>query len=202
MLMRAALLTLCVATSTLGQVTPGPPYEPGKHPNPILTFLEPDDFSPTTYQEATDIADIDLLGLSSTEGSRQALAVAVGRVDKIKILGRNTEVLFYPTVRQEFSLSGTGTMVLYSFKIPKADIASEYVESVLNEHAFRDEKDPEKRRFGPSNSPEKTQIRGAPALLFDNDGTLTLFWIGDGMSHVAVANVDRSVLFRLAEDLL
>ena len=200
--MRAALLTLCVATSTLGQVTPGPPYEPGKHLNPILTFLEPDDFSPTTYQEAADIANIDLLGLSSTEGSRQALATAVGRVDKIKILGRNTEVLFYPTVRQEFSLSGGGTMVLYSFKIPKTDIASEYVESVLNEHAFRDEKDPQKRRFGPSSPPEKTQIRGAPALLFDNDGTLTLFWIGDGMSHVAVSNVDRSVLFRLAEDLL
>jgi hypothetical protein len=202
MLMRAALLILCVATSNLGQITPGPPYEPDTHPNPILTFLEPDDFSPTTYQGATDTADIDLLGLFSSAGSRQALAIAVGRVHKIKILGRNTAVLFYPTVRQKFGLSGDGTMVLYSFKSPKPDIPPKYVESVLNEHVFRDEKDPRKRRFGPSTPAEKTEIRGVPALLFDNDGTLTLFWIGDGKSHVAVSSVDRNVLFRMVEDLL
>lgn len=200
--MRAALLMLCVATTTLGQVTPGAPYEPSKHPNPILTFVEPDDFAPTTHQEATTSAGIDLLGLSSTEGSRDALSIASRRVEEIKIVGRRTEVLFHPTVRQEFALSGGGTMVLYSFKVPKTDFPSEYEESALNEHAFRDDKDPLKRRFGPSTPPEKTEIRGSPALLFDNDGELTLFWIEGGTSHVAVSNVDRRTLFHLVEDLL
>ena len=115
---RAVLSVLLVAGGGFAQVPAGEPYNPEKHPNPILTFVERDDFKPTTYDEARVTADIELLGISADEGSRKDLDMASGAVDEIKILGRNTEVLFYPVVRQSFLLIEGESFILYSFKDP------------------------------------------------------------------------------------
>ena len=199
---RAVLSVLLVAGGGFAQVPAGEPYNPEKHPNPILTFVERDDFKPTTYDEARVTADIELLGISADEGSRKDLDMASGAVNKIKILGRNTEVLFYPVVRQTFLLIEGESFILYSFKDPKPDIPSGIVASVLDRHAFTKAKKPEEGRFGLSSPPEQLGIRGSAALLFDDDGELTLFWQDQRASHVATSTVDRQTLFRLVEDLL
>ena len=185
-----------------GQVPAGDPFEAKKHPNPIVTFVESKDFNPTGYNTARDRADVDLLGLSRDEGHRESVEITPSDARKIKILGRKTEVLFFPVVKQNFRLTDGDLLVLYSFKDPRPDVPSEYRVSILNEHAFREHKKPKDGRFGLSSSPERLRIRRSEALLFDNDGELTLFWQGRGMSHVASGNMSREMLFWLVEDLL
>ena len=123
-------------------------------------------------------------------------------MDEVKILGRDTEVLFYPVVRQTFRLKEGGSFILYSFRDPKPDIPSSIVASILIQHAFTKTKKPEEGRFGLSPPPEQLEIRGSRALLFDNEGVLTLFWQDQQASHVVVSEIDRQTLFRLVEDLL
>ena len=198
------ILVCMVFGTTLGlaQVPAGPPYDPEVHPNPIVTFSINTDFMPTSFADALDAAGIELLGLSSAEGSRQDTAITPGSVSKVKILGRDVETLFYPVVRQRFELTDGSALTLYSFRNPKPDIPSQYLASVLNEHAFRPEDKPEESRFGGSSRPEQLEFLGSLALLFDNDGELTLFWQNEVASHVADARIDPDRLFRLLEDLL
>ena len=82
------------------------------------------------------------------------------------------------------------SFILYSFKDPKPDIPSGIVASVLDRHAFTKAKKPEEGRFGLSSPPEQLGIRGSAALLFDNDGELTLFWQDQRASHVATSTVE------------
>ncbi len=202
MIRRAILYVLCMSVAAAAQVPVGDPFDAKKHPNPILTYVELDDFKQTTYDGARARAKIELMGLSQDEGQRESLEIAQGDARKVKILGKKTETLFYPVVRQTFSLTDGESFVLYSFKDPRPDVPSEYRVSMLNEHAFAEEKKEKDRRFGASSSPEKMEIRGSPALLFDNGGELVLFWQGRRVAHVAVASIDRETLFRLVENLL
>ncbi len=202
MILRALLAILCMTLVSFGQVPVGDPFDAKKHPNPIVTFVENDEFKPTTYDTARARASIELMGLSQDDGIRASMEMAPGDARKVKILGRKTETLFYPVVRQTFNLTDGESFVLYSFKDPRPDISSEYRVSMLNEHAFKEEKKVKDRRFGVSPPPEKMEIRGSPALLFDNDGELILFWQGRRVAHVAVAVIDREELFRLVRDLL
>ena len=205
MIPRVVLCCFCFLAAALdvtGQVPAGDPFEAKKHPNPIVTFVESKDFKPTEYNTARDRADIELLGLSRDEGQRESVEISPSDARKVKILGRKTEVLVFPVVKQNFRLTDGDLFVLYSFKDPRPDIPSEYRVSVLNEHAFREHKKPKDRRFGLSSPPERLEIRGSPALLFDNDGRLALFWEGRGVSHVASGGMSREMLFWLVEDLL
>ena len=184
------------------QVPAGSPYDSDIHPNPIVTFVEKADFMAPTYEAAVKDAGIELLGLSSNEGSRESLEITAGRVDEVKILGRDTETLFYPVARQHFRLHDGAAITLYSFRNPKPDIPDRFLISALNQHAFAPEDDPEKSRFGPSARPEELDILGSPALLFDNDGELTLFWQDSNASHVVDSTIEIGTLLRLIEDLL
>ena len=188
------------------QIPAGPPYKPGTHPNPIVSFVEEDDFKPATFTEAAEQADLDLLGLSASEGTLKEISITASFVDEIKILGNDTHVLFYPVVQQTFKLVDGIELTLYSFKDPRpTGIAASILASVLNEHAFRSNDKPDESRFGPSEGPEQLEIRNSTALLFDNanhDGRLTLFWQDERASHVAVALISRQRMFRIVEDLL
>lgn len=184
------------------QVPAGPPFDSDIHPNPIVTFVQKAEFMPTTYEAAVEDAGIELLGLSSNEGSRESLEITSGRVDEVKILRRDTETLFYPVVRQHFQLHDGETLTLYSFRNPKPDIPARFLISALNQHAFAPEDDPEKSRFGDSARPEELAILGSPALLFDNEGELTLFWQDSNASHVVDSTIEIGALLRLVEDLL
>ena len=157
---------------------------------------------PSVYEAAVEDAGIELLGLSSDEGSRESLEITSGRVDEVKILGRDTETLFYPVVRQHFQLHDGEALTLYSFRNPKPDIPARFLISALNQHAFAPEDDPEKSRFGASARPEELGILGSPALLFDNEGELTLFWQDSNASHVVDSTIAIGTLLRLVEDLL
>ena len=197
---------ISLSLSGFTQIPAGPPYQPGTHSNPIVSFATADDFKPSTYDEARNQADLDLLGLSASEGTRESISITESYVDEIKILGSDVDVLFYPVVRQTFRLVDGDEFLLYSFKDPRpTGIPSSILASVLNEHAFRPDRKPEESRFGPGERPEQLEIRGSAALLFDdseNGGNLTLFWQDEIASHVAVAKVSRQRMFRIVEDLL
>ncbi len=193
---------LFITAFGFSQVPAGPPFDSATHPNPIVTFAENADFMPTTYEVAVEDAGIEILGLSSNEGTRESIEIAAGRVDEVKILGRDRETLFYPVVRQHFQLHDGGVLTLYSFRNPKPDIPDRFLVSTLNQHAFAREDDPEKNRFGASARPAQLAVLGAPALLFDNEGKLTLFWQDSNVSHVVDSTIERGALLRLVEDLL
>ena len=192
--------------ATPGQVPAGPPYDASIHPNPIVTFVEDADFSNVPYSEAVDRAEIELLGLSGAEGTRENVSITDPFVEEIRILGDDIDVLFPPVVRQTFRLSDDKPFILYSFRDPRpTGIPTGYLAAILNEHAFRQTDNPEESRFGGANGPERLEIRGSAALLFDETETrdrLVLFWQDDKASHVAVAPVSRDSMFRLVRDLL
>ena len=72
------LIATLTATAGLAQVPPGSAYDPATHPNPILTYVTSSDFKPSTYAEAQEEADIELLGLSGSEGKRTSIELAAG----------------------------------------------------------------------------------------------------------------------------
>jgi hypothetical protein len=194
-----------VSFTVLGfaQVPAGPPFLAGAHPNPIVTFAESADFQPADYADAQQRAGIELLGLSDSVGRRESVSVTESHVDEVRILGRNTDVLFYPVVLQRFLLVDGEQFLLYSFRDPRpTGIPSESLASVLNQHAFSSNDDPRRARFGSSPRPEELDIRGSAALLFDQAGQLTLFWQDEAASHVAMASVPRDRMFRIVGDLL
>ena len=87
-------------------------------------------------------------------------------------------------------------------EFPKAGCSRQIAEEVLNQAAFTKTKKPEEARFGKADAPEMLDIRGSHALLFDQDGELTLFWIESGIGYTAAARIPQKDLFRLVEDLL
>jgi hypothetical protein len=208
---------MSLAVSGLAQVPAGPPYQAGIHTNPIVSFVDKDDYRSTSYDQAAEEADLDLLGLSAAEGTRESIHISESFVEEVKLLGRNTDVLFFPVVRQTFRLIDGMTFVLYSFKDPRpTGIDSQILAAVLNEHAFRPNDKPEESRFGTAVGPERLEIRGSEALLFDetgedaeniqndaaeDEGELTLFWQDERASHVAVVGMSRQRLYRVVGDL-
>jgi hypothetical protein len=182
---------------------PGTPYDPGKHPNPIVTFVETKDFKPSDAGQVQKSAGIELMGLSQSEGKRESLEMADGKfVKNMSIIGRlRTDVTFYSVVRQLFKLANGTDFLLHSFKFPRVVIPKEYVDYVLTEAATQKKKKPSEMRFG-GNAPEQLEIRGAPGLLFEKDGIVTVYWQEDGVGHTATAELPRRELFRVIEDLL
>lgn len=182
----------------MAQITPGVPFVTGKHPNPIITYVEAKDFKPVTYSEAQDASDIELLALSQSEGKRTSLEMADAGRQKFKILRREVDVTYYPVVRQTYALTDGGDFILYSYKNAKSPVPPE----ILNEVAFGETKKPEEGRFGLAPKPERLDVRGSPGLIFERDGEVIVFWQEDGTSHVAMGKIARKEVFRLIEDLL
>jgi len=191
-----------VPLAGLAQVPPGHAYDPLIHPNPIVTFVTKLDFAPAGYEDARTAAGVELLGLSGSEGARDGIALAPGRTLEVRVLGRRTEALAFPVVRQRFTLTGGGALVLYSFRAPRTDLPSAEAEAMLNAEAFGPPRNPGRGRFGASPMPEMLSLRGRPALLFDGAGERSLFWEEEGASHVAVSDLDLDALFLVLEDLL
>src|SRR5437773_5123885 len=99
---------------------PGAPFDPSKHPNPIVTFVEEKDFKPVAYDKAKADAGIELLGLSQDEGKRGSVELDEGRfVKNMSILNFRTDVTFYPVVRQKLKLANGSDLVLYSFRFQR-----------------------------------------------------------------------------------
>src|SRR5947209_2935061 len=126
---------------------PGAPFDPSKHPNPIVTFVEEKDFKPVAYYRAKADAGIELLGLSQNEGKRGSVELAEGRfVKNMSILNFRTDVTFYPVVRQKFKLANGSDLVLYSFRFPKVALPREYA-TFGNRKEYKTRSEPYSFRF-------------------------------------------------------
>jgi len=198
------LVVTCVSSTLFAQTPPpGAPFDSGKHPNPIITFVEAKDFRSGSPEQAKKDAGIDLLGLSQDEGKRDSLEIADGRfVKNMQILGIRTDVTFYPVVRQKFTLTGGGNLVLSSFRFPKVvGLPENFTRIVLNEAAIEKKKKPKEMRFG-GMKPEVFDIRGAGALLFQNGNETTVYWQEQGIGHTATSSLPEKKLFEIIENLL
>jgi hypothetical protein len=181
---------------------PGMPFDESRHPNPIITFVEMKDFKPVAPGEAKKDTGVELLGLSQEEAKLESTEVADGRfVKNMPILSIRTDVTFYPVVRQKFKLSAGADLVLYSFRFPKVALPRDFTRIVLNEAALEKRKKPGEMRFGGA-KPETLDIRGARALLFENEGQTTVYWQEQGIGHTATSSLPRKELFDIIEDLL
>jgi hypothetical protein len=196
----AALLLF--SGSILGQIPPGVSYDSARHPNAILTYVTNEDFVPVAYSEARDAGDIELLALSQDEGKRESIALAAlaNRTRKIRILGRDVEVFFYPVIRQTFTLTAGGQLVLHSFKFPRTSIP--VPDEVLHEAAFEKTKNPEEGRFGLSPIPEEIEVRRGSGLLFEDGEQRTIFWVEQGVVHTAEMEGPTDELLWLIDDSL
>jgi hypothetical protein len=199
----AFLAVLLWAGLAYGQVPPGFPYDAAKHPNPILTYVTSQDFKPSTYSDAQKLTGRELLGLAQNQGRQESIDVVTvpSKTQKVKILRRDVEVVFYPVVRQTFALSKGGRLTLYSYKFPRLPVSLEEAAATLNEAAFDKRGKPADARFG-TIIPEKIEVRGRDGLLFDSGTDLTVFWVEDGVVYTATAALRQSDLIRLIEDLL
>jgi hypothetical protein len=198
-------LMALLAPAAAGAQTPPPgdPYNPARHPNPIITYVENKDFKPSDYQKAEKDAGIEILGLSQSEGKRESVETADGKfVKSMPILsGIRSDVTFYSVVRQKFTLAGGSDLTVYSFRFPKVALPANFGRAVLNEAATEKKKKPSEMRFGGATS-ETIEIRGTGGLLFEKDGQKTVYWQENGTAHTATASLPLKELLRVVEDLL
>ena len=205
---RGATFLLLVFGATIASAQapppPGVPFDAGKHPNPIITYVEDKDFKAATPEQVRKEAGIDLLSFSQDEAKRQSLEMADGRfVKNMLILNLRTDVTFYPVVRQKFKLAAGADLVMYTFRFPKValPLPKNFTEIVLNEAAIEKKKKPSEMRFG-GEKPETFGIRGSPALLFEKDGQTTVYWQEDGVGYTVTSTIPRKELFNVIEELL
>jgi hypothetical protein len=201
------IAALLFAAPVFSQVPPGVPFDPMKHPNPIVTYIKSKDFRPTTYADARKLAGFDPLGLSEKEGERQSIEIAEPKPATQKIELPNDEfplikVEYFPVVRQSYLLKTGMTLVLDAFKFPKVPIPMNDLTGVLNNAAFRPGEKYWKPRFGPSTVPERVTVRGVAALLFDDNQEFVLFWREGTECYIVKTKASRADLFRIAADLL
>jgi hypothetical protein len=194
------LSLLALPQALLAQIPPGDSYDPSKHVNPIITYVQAKDFKPSTYKTAGETAGIPLMGLSQDTGTVDSVDVADAGIQNVR-LGRSTvKVTFYPVVRQTFKLADSASLVLYSFKNPKIpnQSAGPFSEVIPQGRG----RDPRDRRLGDVKAPEDLEVRGLPAVLFEKDGTITVAWQEEGVTHTATSTLSRRAFFRILDDLL
>src|SRR5215475_12945323 len=78
------------------EIPPGPLYDPAKHVNPLITYVQTKDFKPSSYKEAQEAADVQTLGISKETGTLESIALAQPPVDAQKELKLNVKANFYP----------------------------------------------------------------------------------------------------------
>ena len=186
---------------TLQIVPPGPPYDPDKHINPIITYVQAKDFKPSAYKDAQEAADVQLLGVSKDVASTDRIDVALTSPDTAKELKIDVRGTFYPVVRQIFKTTEGREVVLCSFKAPKIQEVGARL-ALPFPLPGRDSKDPKNKRFGPVAPPEQLEIRGRFGLIFEKEGSITVAWQEQGIVHTATSTASRKELFRVLDDLL
>src|SRR5262249_32096451 len=160
------------------------------HVNPLITYVQAKDFKPSSYKEAQEAADVQTLGISKETGTLESIALAQPPVDAQKELKLNVKANFYPVVRQIFKIEGGGEVALYSFKPPKVQENSYFGRmSVGGMPAGRGRDMTNQKRFGKVPLPEELEVRGEPGLFFEDEGTLTVAWLEEGVMYAATSKL-------------
>jgi hypothetical protein len=201
------LMALATVASAQGrearppEIPPGPSYDPAKHVNPLITYVQAKDFKVVPYKEAQDAVDFPLLGVSKETGSIDTIAVAEPPVDASKELKLDVKATFYPVVRQIFKITNGGEVALYSFKPPRVQENPFARLSVGGMRGTRGP-NPKQKRFGSVQLPEEMEVRGLPGLMFEDGKTLTIVWLEEGVTHAATSGLSKKALFDVIDDLL
>ena len=197
---RASLLLLLGTAVAYAQVPAGVPYDAKKHPNQIVTWVEQKDFKAVPFVEASEKVGVDLMSLSRDEGERTSVELATPGAarQKIRSYGEEYEVTFYPVMRQTYKLKSGSTLLLYTFRFPRALTTGEF----LNMTAFGKPPRGITPRFGSSPLPEQIDIRGVPGLYFDDGKHRTIYWFELGAGYSVTTNASKEELFKVLEDLL
>src|SRR6187401_3254932 len=82
-------LLLAATALVLAQVPAGVPYEAGKHPNPIVTWVNEKDFKSVPFGEAAEKVGVELMSLSRDQGQRSSVEIASPSTarQKVRIVG-------------------------------------------------------------------------------------------------------------------
>jgi len=195
-----AIPALIVSATLLAQVPAGIPYEPKKHPNPIVTWVNDKDFQKSTFLEAADKAGVELMSISKDEGERTTVEIAVPSTSRVKLRTSDEqfEVTFYPVVRQNYKLKSGKTLQLYTFRFPRALTTAD----VLNRAAFGPFRRGAVPRFGSLTVPDRIDIRDVPGLYFDDGQLRTVYWFELGAGYSITTDAGKDELFRVLDDLL
>jgi hypothetical protein len=199
----AALVALVITRpipAAIAQVPAGVSYDAKKHPNPIVTWVNERDFRPATFADAADKVGVELMSLSKDQGERTSVELAIppASKQKVRIIGAEYEVTFYPVMRQTYKLKSGNTFILYTFRFPRAQTTADF----LNQAAFGPWPRGETPRFGPMKLPERMEIRAHPGLYFDEKARRFAYWFELGSGFSVTSNAPMEEFFRVIDDLL
>jgi hypothetical protein len=189
-----------ITSTLLAQVPAGVPFNPSKHPNPIVTWVEEKSFKAATFSAAAAAVGVDTMSLSQDQGRRESVELASPSParQKIRMAGEDVEVTFYPVMRQNYKLKSGHSFVLYTFRFPRALTSAD----VLNMVAFGRPVRGATPRFGLLPVPDRVEIRGNPGLYFDNSKQRTVYWFELGAAHSATTDASKDELYEVLDDLL
>lgn len=189
-----------VPLAALAQVPAGVPYDPVKHPNPIVTWVTEKDFQTASFADAAAAVGVELMSLSRDEGERESVELAspAPARQKIRIVGEEIEVTFYPVMRQNYKLKSGHSFALYTFRFPRAITTADF----LNRAAFARPPRGTLPRFGALPVPDRLDIRGAPGLYFDDGKKRSVYWFELGSGFSVTTDASKDELFEVLEDLL
>jgi hypothetical protein len=191
---------LMLGAVAFAQVPAGVPYDPRKHANPIVTWVEQKDFQKVSFVEASEKVGVELMSLSRDEGERTSVELATPGTarQKIRSYGEEYEVTFYPVMRQTYKLKSGSTFLLYTFRFPRALTTADF----LNLTAFGKPPRGVTPRFGAAALPDQIEIRGVPGLYFDDGKHRTIYWFELGAGYTVTTDASKEELFKVLEDLL
>jgi len=192
---------LCgIASTLLAQVPAGVPFNPDRHPNPIVTWVEEKNFKMATFSTAVAAVGVDTMSLSQERGRRESVELASPSParQKLRMVGEEVEVTFYPVMRQNYKLKSGHSFVLYTFRFPRALTSAD----VLNAAAFARPVRGATPRFGSLPVPDRIEVRGNPGLYFDGPKQRSVYWFELGASHSATTDASKDEFFDVLEDLL
>ena len=191
---------LAATALVLAQVPAGAPFDAGKHPNPIVTWVNEKDFKKASFLEAAEKVGVEVMSLSKDAGERTSVEVAMpsSARQKLRYVGEEFEVTFYPVMRQVYKLKSGKAFQLYTFRYPRALTSAD----VLNMAAFQRPPRGTDPRFGSLTVPDRIEIRDAPGLYFDEGKRRTAYWFELGAGYTVTTDADRDELFKVLDDLL
>jgi hypothetical protein len=198
------ILTMAIlgltALAAVAQVPAGVPYDPSKHPNPIVTWVNARDFKKVSFSEAAEQVGVELMSLSRDQADRESVELAIPSParQKVRIVGREFEATFYPVMRQNYKLKSGSAFSLYTFRFPRALTTADF----LNEVAFAKPPRGTVPRFGSLPVPDRIEIRGNPGLYFDDPMRRTVYWFELGAGFSVTTDASKDELFKVLDDLL
>jgi hypothetical protein len=195
-----AWVLLSAPSMLVAQVPAGVPYEAGKHPNPIVTWVNEKDFKSVPFGEAAEKVGVELMSLSRDQGQRSSVEIASPPTarQKVRIVGEEYEATFYPVMRQIYKLKSGNTFTLYTFRFPRALTTADF----LNQAAFGRPPRGYTPRFGSMPRPEEMEIRDVPGLYFDDGKRRTIYWFELGAGYSVTTDAPKDELFKVLDDLL